>query len=206
MLQTLNMDNIKEISKETIKDPNSDLWTNGLICAFEFIRGKNLHRYGSNTHLETERDRRDNQTHTAKYSSELDVNPSFISVEDDSKNISFDHWVPIGWARISDLVQQIKIGESSISQCMDDFIEGGDLDITVADVAIPYWERPEGPTWWCHVEANHPLVISWFSEAQWLHPAISVALMDESRLISERMKYLFYEVNLVALFFYFNVF
>ncbi|KMZ72495.1 Magnesium transporter CorA-like family protein [Zostera marina] len=194
MLQTLNMDNIKEISKETIKDPNSDLWTNGLICAFEFIRGKNLHRYGSNTHLETERDRRDNQTHTAKYSSELDVNPSFISVEDDSKNISFDHWVPIGWARISDLVQQIKIGESSISQCMDDFIEGGDLDITVADVAIPYWERPEGPTWWCHVEANHPLVISWFSEAQWLHPAISVALIDESRLISERMKYLFYEV------------
>lgn len=190
---------MKEISKEMIKDaaPDSDLWTNGLICAFEFIRGQNLHRHGSNTHPKNERD---NKKHTAKFSSdpyplleELDAHPSVISVKDDCKNISFDHWVPIGWARISDLVQKVKVSENSVSQYMD-FIDSEDLDITVADVAIPYWERPEGPTWWCHVEANHPLVISWFSEAQWLHPAISVALMDESRLISERMKYLFYEV------------
>lgn len=32
------------------------------------------------------------------------------------------------------------------------------------------------------------------SNAQWLHPAISVALRDESKLISDRMKHLLYEV------------
>lgn len=68
-------------------------------------------------------------------------------------------------------------------------------DITVAEVAAPYWERPVGPTWWCHVSAGHPFINSWLSSAQWLHPAISIALRDESRLISERMKYLLYEVK-----------
>ncbi|KDO78083.1 hypothetical protein CISIN_1g0086011mg, partial [Citrus sinensis] len=67
-------------------------------------------------------------------------------------------------------------------------------DITVADLAAPYWERPAGPVWWCHMLAGHPSVEAWLSGAQWLHPAVSLALRDESRLISERMKYLLYEV------------
>ncbi|KAL2930802.1 Midasin [Bienertia sinuspersici] len=60
--------------------------------------------------------------------------------------------------------------------------------------AAPYWERPAGPVWWCHVDASHQNIISWLSNAQWLHPAVSIALRDESRLMSERMRYLLYEV------------
>nr|GEU31729.1 magnesium transporter CorA-like family protein [Tanacetum cinerariifolium] len=69
-----------------------------------------------------------------------------------------------------------------------------DNEVTVADIAVPYRERPVGPTWWCHVEAGHPSVHSWLSYSKWLHPAISIALRDESKLISERMKHLLYEV------------
>ncbi|KAJ6378392.1 hypothetical protein OIU78_028601 [Salix suchowensis] len=29
---------------------------------------------------------------------------------------------------------------------------------TVADLVAPYWERPAGPTWWCHVAAGHTSV------------------------------------------------
>lgn len=72
---------------------------------------------------------------------------------------------------------------------------GSDDDsIAVADQAAPFWQLPAGPIWWCHVWAGHPNIMKWLSHAQWLHPAISSGLRDESRLISERMKHLFYEV------------
>ncbi|GMN54935.1 hypothetical protein TIFTF001_024048 [Ficus carica] len=66
--------------------------------------------------------------------------------------------------------------------------------VTITDVAAPYWELAVGLVWWCHVAAGHPFVHSWLSSAQWLHSAISIALRDEGRLISERMKHLFNEV------------
>jgi hypothetical protein len=73
-----------------------------------------------------------------------------------------------------------------------------DLDedeATVAELAAPYWERPlAGPTWWCHLDATHHGIASWLRNAHWLHPAVSLALRDESKLISERMKHIFYEV------------
>lgn len=43
--------------------------------------------------------------------------------------------------------------------------------------------------------AGHPFVHSWLSGALWLHPAISIALRDEGRLISEQMKQLFNEAQ-----------
>ncbi|KAK2993915.1 LOW QUALITY PROTEIN: hypothetical protein RJ640_012789 [Escallonia rubra] len=67
-------------------------------------------------------------------------------------------------------------------------------DLTTADLAATYWELRAGTIWWCHVAAGHQSVDAWLSNAQWLHPAISVALRDESRLISDRMKHLLYEV------------
>ncbi|ONK64511.1 uncharacterized protein A4U43_C07F26830 [Asparagus officinalis] len=73
-------------------------------------------------------------------------------------------------------------------------LEEDEDDFTVADVVAPYWERPTWPTWWCHVNPACQSIQSWLSSAQWLHPAISIALRDESRLISERMKHLLYEV------------
>ncbi|GKB15629.1 retrotransposon protein, partial [Tanacetum coccineum] len=76
--------------------------------------------------------------------------------------------------------------------------ESDDNEVTVADIAVPYRERPVGPTWWCHVEAGHLMVHSWLSNSKWLHPAISIALRDESKLISERMKHLLYENFLVT--------
>ncbi|PNX74004.1 magnesium transporter CorA-like family protein, partial [Trifolium pratense] len=72
--------------------------------------------------------------------------------------------------------------------------EDSEDDFTVADLAAPYWECLAGPIWWCHVYAGHPSVEAWLSNAQWLHPAVSLALRDESRLISERMQHLLYEV------------
>ncbi|CAH1435631.1 unnamed protein product [Lactuca virosa] len=69
-----------------------------------------------------------------------------------------------------------------------------EYDRTTANLAAPYWERPTGPIWWCHVTASHPHINSWFTNASWLHPEISIALRDEIRLISERMKHLLYEV------------
>lgn len=98
----------------------------------------------------------------------------------------------IGWDRISELVQTVQFDAEWASQSID--WAGEERYVTVADVAAPYWERPVGPSWWCHVQADHPFIRSWLSSAQWLHPAISIALLDETRLISERMKHLFYEV------------
>ncbi|KAH7844783.1 hypothetical protein Vadar_031617 [Vaccinium darrowii] len=40
----------------------------------------------------------------------------------------------------------------------------------------------------------HPFIDTWLRHAQWLHHAISIALRDESWLISDRMKHLLYEV------------
>lgn len=75
------------------------------------------------------------------------------------------------------------------------FSDCDDAELSVADVAHPYWERRAGPTFWCHVDARHPRIQHFFLNAQWLHPAVSVALRDEKRLISDRMKHLLYEVK-----------
>ena len=99
------------------------------------------------------------------------------------------YWRPIGWDRISELVQAVHSGDAQPFDFTDD-----ESDVPVADVATPYWERPVGPTWWCHLDAADPFVTAWFGSSRWLHPAISIALQEESRLISDRMKHLLYEV------------
>ncbi|OQU87125.1 hypothetical protein SORBI_3003G210000, partial [Sorghum bicolor] len=111
------------------------------------------------------------------------------------------YWCPIGWTRITELAamvdgdderQGIGLTDAGHHHCCGD---RDDDDITVADVAVPYWQRPAGPTWWCHVAAGHPAVDAWLAtSARWLHPAICVALRDETMLISDKMKHLLYEV------------
>ncbi len=76
----------------------------------------------------------------------------------------------------------------------DDPLSEDDGTLSVADLATPYLQSRAGPTWWCHVDARHPNILSWLANSQWLHPAISAALRDETRLISDRMKHLLYEV------------
>ncbi|KAK4840522.1 hypothetical protein QYF36_010949 [Acer negundo] len=82
------------------------------------------------------------------------------------------YWVPIGWARISKLVQTVQVDGGWASQqleLMDDKDEDED-------------------------DESYQNVEEWLKNAQWLHITINLALRDESRLISERMKYLLYEV------------
>lgn len=80
------------------------------------------------------------------------------------------------------------------------FSDYDDTELSVADLAHPYWQMRAGPTFWCHVDARHPKIQQFFLNAQWLHPAVSVALRDEKRLISDRMKHLLYEVPLLCFF------
>ncbi|KAL0406540.1 UNVERIFIED_CONTAM: hypothetical protein Slati_3967900 [Sesamum latifolium] len=157
----------------------SELWTNGLICAFEFVRGSRK-LLSSGSGLKADK--------LQKPKVNLNVKSTIWAVIIPEKEII---WMPIGWERISELILTVQVDADWASQPIEIADED---DITVADVAAPYWERPVGPTWWCHVNASHPFVSSWLSNAQWLHPAISIALRDESKLISERMKHLLYEV------------
>lgn len=202
--------------------PTSDLWIDGIICAFECIfrhkRSMNA-KWGSkapvrepdgeylNMHMPTN-GLIDSPSLSLDGSRMLES--SSLSELRDNANLPFNdkdsqmfqsgqieryegsYWVPIGWARISELAQTVQVNAVWASQ------QSGPVDdeegVTVADLAAPYWERPAGPVWWCHLAAGHPFVESWLSNAKWLHPAISLALRDESRLISERMKHLLYEV------------
>lgn len=211
------------------KDSNSgnDLWTDGLICAFEFVRGhkrsakrRSSTKIANRPHFESQYSKMhvpsndlieasSTRLHQNKLSDPSPVNVSrdslFGGFDDDKdgqvlqadqtnapeKNEG-DHWVPIGWARISELVQAVQVDAVWSSNQFE--FEDSEDDFTVADLAAPYWERPAGPIWWCHVSAGHPAVEAWLRNAQWLHPAVSLALRDESRLISDRMKHLLYEV------------
>ncbi|KAJ4749390.1 Zinc transport protein ZntB [Rhynchospora pubera] len=167
--------------------PVSDLWNDGLICAFEYVRGN--HRKPNAHQLYPTRMSKP-VNHTLSRSNGNNAPDTDEPIK--SKPVFDRKWVPIGWSRISELVQKVQADNSWTEQQMD--LSEEEDDYTVADVAAPYWERPVGPTWWCHVVAGHPSVETWLGNAQWLHPAIRTALRDESRLISDRMKYLLYEV------------
>lgn len=197
-------------------NPGNDLWTDGLICAFEFVRGKKRPVKSRSLSNTTNRQHFDSQYSKVRVPSNGLAEAS--STRQDEKKFSHssfdaddiegkvlqagqsiapekregDHWVPIGWARISELVQAVQVDAVWSSHQFE--FEDSEDDFTVADLAAPYWERPAGPKWWCHVSAGYPAVDDWLSNAQWLHPAVSLALRDESRLISDRMKHLLYEV------------
>nr|KYP73350.1 hypothetical protein KK1_005970 [Cajanus cajan] len=163
----------------------AELWTNGLICAFEFVRGrgptKNKGFQGNqsgNILHESDGDDLGDQDHQP-------APPHFYCKE----GLPRSYWRPIGWDRISELVQEMHDNDTKPFDFKDD-----ESDVPVAIVATPYWEWPVGPTWWCHLDAADPFVTAWFGSSRWLHPAISIALQEESRLISDRMKHLLYEV------------
>ncbi|KAH1208854.1 hypothetical protein GmHk_15G043540 [Glycine max] len=198
------------------RDPNhgNNLWKDGLICAFEYIKGQNRSVKSSSSSKITDRlhvNGQHSKMHVPSDDKKKLLDPSSVNVSRDSlfggsdddkegqahkagqsKKYEGGHWVPIGWARISELVQAVQVDADWSSHQLE--FEDSEDDFTVADLAAPYWEHPAGPIWWCHVFAGHPTVEAWLSNAQWLHPAVSLALRDESKLISERMKHLLYEV------------
>lgn len=219
----------------------SELWIDGLLCAYEFIPGpkKHIKVGGKLDHrsglfegtfdadvtlksglglIPTE-----DLVHAASRSPEgapegaVDstssyhpLQPSFFIEDREGGNstaqqkkdaspslnrkVEASHWVPIGWTRLAELVQSVQIDAEWASA--EQLYDSDEYDLlSVADVAAPYWEPKAGPTWWCNVLAGHPYVESWLANSlKWLHPAVSEALKDESKLISERMKHLYYEV------------
>ncbi|KAL9668170.1 hypothetical protein QQ045_002545 [Rhodiola kirilowii] len=204
----------------TMKDslPGIDLWKDGLICAFEFVRGRRKTVRGRSIHRDGQKIKRGVsgsrsteklnvrvgekliETSSIEYMADPAAssdNPiDFIAYPPDQID-SMDtyigsKWKPIGWTRISELVQAVQVNPDWSAEQFD-FMED-EYDRSVADLAAPYWERPAGPVWWCHVDAAHKCINEWLNGAQWLHPAIRVALRDESKLISEKMKHLLYEV------------
>lgn len=217
----------------------TELWTDGLICAFEFVSGhKRKYRVRSSdrdpltpgkhsqdmTKVEqishpnnlpeinaTEGYLQHNKADVVS-KDKWDQLPDWLHVEEPAlkegtadnrespiarkyeggDKVQECYWVPIGWARLKELVQMVQVDAEWAYQSVEYTDE--ENSFTVADVAAPYWQRPVGPSWWCHVKAGDPTIDSWLKNAQWLHPAISLALRDESQLISERMKHLYYEV------------
>ncbi|KAE8709077.1 hypothetical protein F3Y22_tig00110332pilonHSYRG00854 [Hibiscus syriacus] len=204
--------------------PGSDHWADGLICAFEFVRGNKKprnSRYGYKVQGKQSDDEyvkeqlaanKPNEASSEGLDGQKLTESSFGLEPRDRAAAAFDEyntarsprsdpyhaterfdgscWVPIGWERISDLVKNVQVNgvwDSQQFEWMD--IEEG---LTVADLAAVL-ER-QWPIWWCHLSAGHPTVDAFLNNAQWLHPAVSLALRDESKLISERMKHLLYEV------------
>ncbi|CAL4962223.1 unnamed protein product [Urochloa decumbens] len=202
------------LGKEPI--PGSELWTDGLICAFELIKShrKPVHHKSwppieqmqeKGSTMYTKKHSRRNGHHVVApkvdestvlenpHQTELGNDPSVLKDRPVCPGEILDHkWVPIGWSRIAELVQRVQSDSSWENDLME--ISDSEDDYTVADLAAPYWQRPVGPTWWCHVIAGHPSIDAWLNSAHWMHPAIRTALRDESKLISDRMKYLLYEV------------
>lgn len=197
-----------------------ELWVDGLLCAYEFIPGPKKHiKVGCKGLFDAEiRDKSiallpaSEMLHAAGKPSDdivVGAHPSFLIEDVEGKpsngecktdptpsvspKLQGSHWIPIGWRRLAELVQVVQIDaqwESYEQLCVSN-----EYDRSVADLAAPYWEPKAGPTWWCNVLAGHPYVESWLANSQtWLHPAVSEALKDESKLISERMKHLLYEV------------
>nr|CAB3477849.1 unnamed protein product [Digitaria exilis] len=206
------------LGKEPI--PGSELWTDGLICAFELVKGhkKPFHHKSwpaieqmqeQGSVMYTRKHSRRNGHHIIApkvdesimlenpHQTEFGHDPSALKDRPVYAGEILDHkWVPIGWSRIAELVQRVHSDASWESDSME--ISDSEDDYTVADLAAPYWQRPVGPTWWCHVTAGHPSIDAWLNSAHWMHPAIRTALRDESKLISDRMKYLLYEELLLA--------
>nr|XP_043617687.1 zinc transport protein ZntB-like [Erigeron canadensis] len=187
-----NMKNYDNQKHQTGKDAMAGyvLWTDGLICAFEAKRGHRKCRpqdiigWKKNGSKNGIPDGLDDNV----YNTEHCIGP----VNDTTTIYTGNYWIPIGWSRIAQLVEKIQVDGYWETENVE--FEIDDNEVTVADIAVPFRERPVGPTWWCHVDAGHPSVSSWLSNSKWLHPAISIALRDESKLISERMKHLLYEV------------
>jgi hypothetical protein len=201
--------------------PVSELWTDGLICAFELIKShkkpsqhkswatiEQVQEKGADTYTRKHARRNAHQIISAKLDeSHLLENPHHVEFSNDPSVLKggpvnaveiLDHkWAPIGWSRIAELVQRVQSDSSWENEMME--MSDSEDDYAVADVAAPYWQRPVGPTWWCHVTAGHPSIDTWLNSAHWMHPAIRTALRDESKLISDRMKYLLYEVLIFIL-------
>uniref|UniRef100_A0ACD5VZ57 Uncharacterized protein n=3 Tax=Avena sativa TaxID=4498 RepID=A0ACD5VZ57_AVESA len=195
------MHNLAGCPKEA--SPLPELWTGGLVCAFEFVRG---HGFASPPNLS-----RNNSSQYPKDLSAMDPKklpviqlgnvPSCLEDGEEPRPQCKHHgkaspaesyWAPIGWSRIGELVEMVEGDYAAwdgqgMSGLMDGVDDGQCCDITVADVATPYWQRPAGPTWWCHVTAGHPAVDAWLADARlWRKYVFGAADEIELKFVNRR--------------------
>ncbi|XWS18598.1 hypothetical protein CRYUN_Cryun32bG0058400 [Craigia yunnanensis] len=175
----------------------SDIWTDGLICAFEFIRGHKKpmnSKYGSRVQGKRSDDEylkvqmpanKLTEASSPRLEGRKLIEFSFSYESRDSVATSFDEckdghslqsgqfnatgrfdgscWVPIGWERISGLAKTVQVNAGWASQQFE--LMDNEDDLIVQDLTAPYWERPAGPIWWCHLAAGHPSVVAWLNNA-----------------------------------------
>lgn len=164
------------------------LWTDGLVCAFESVQSRRKRAGSkfvaktpfaqkeavvkqTSSRIPTAKSlghEGNNTVHESVPLAESVGNPDDPSVGRDSEHDCLSsysypedkypgsYWKPIGWSRISELVQTVQVDTGWASQPIE-FADSED-DVSVAEIAAPYWERPVGPTWWCHVIAGHPSI------------------------------------------------
>lgn len=170
-----------------------DIWKDGLISGFEYVKGqrktvqqKSDAKFWSKQYAPKEASRkRSNGNEPDIYfaenvnSNNLAKSPPLIEsalrVKDAVNENKFSRnlnngeefprncWKPIGWDRVSELVRTLQVDDGWASQPIE--LTENEDDVTVTDLATPYWERAVGPTWWCHVAADHPSINAWLSNA-----------------------------------------
>ncbi|KAH7865023.1 hypothetical protein Vadar_001293 [Vaccinium darrowii] len=159
--------------------PGIELWTDGLICAFEHIgvhkkptRPKSHSKIHSPNKIDVEITKKQVPTCELTEASsaiesgrKLTESTSLIELggccitplEDNIESwpsesghlhsaerlAAGSHWVPIGWARISEQVQTVQVDTGWVSQQFD--IMDDEDELTVTDLAAPHSERPGGP-------------------------------------------------------------
>ncbi|RVW47381.1 hypothetical protein CK203_090341 [Vitis vinifera] len=152
--------------------PGSDLWTDGLICAFEYVtshRRISRSKYGSKIQSvqqiegenmkkqvpENKVSRASAQNLIRKHRSEsaslVELEPDHVASLDNhidhqfyqsdryhmTERSSGSHWVPIGWARISELVQTVRVDAGWALQQFE--VTDDEDERSAADLAAPYW-------------------------------------------------------------------
>ncbi|KVI07394.1 hypothetical protein Ccrd_014212 [Cynara cardunculus var. scolymus] len=155
------------------------LWTDGLICAFEAVRGHrkcrpqdvirdkkqgSKNRITSSVPVQTvKRNISNSVPFPESYDGGIDSydhgcnSEHYFGYAHNNMNTG-NCWIPIGWSRITQLVETVQVNGCWDSQHEE--FEIDDNEVTVADIAVPYREQAVGPTWWCHVDAGHPSIIT----------------------------------------------
>ncbi|KAK6917237.1 hypothetical protein RJ641_017988, partial [Dillenia turbinata] len=148
--------------------PKADIWTDGLICAFEFVQSR-VKTPRSKLSTKVQFAPQTNAESQSKAVGLTDATQKSNGVVEfgSHTDIRANHWVPVGWERINELVQMAQTAQMGCDWAVPQFESLNEEDnLTVADLAAPYWEYPAGPIWWCHVAAGHQFIDAWLKNAQ----------------------------------------
>ncbi|CAN6696631.1 unnamed protein product [Malus baccata var. baccata] len=103
-------------SRDPMPGTGSDLWKNELICAFEFIRSRKKiisSKPGSKNLTKQQIDGEQERVRVPSYGfsdspSQMEDRSQQSGQVQDMEGFEGGHWVPIGWDRISEIVQTVQ--------------------------------------------------------------------------------------------------